>query len=167
MIIFKRIKSFLDNLLVVTALTMLAAMTLIILYQVFMRQFLHSTPSWSEELSRILFIWVAFFGIAYGFKKKLHIGVGVIAEMLPEKIQGFFELVAKLVIIIFGLLMIFYGIHFTKLMMESTLPGLRLPSSYLYMIIPISGFYILMYGIELLFVKGLHQSYVDEIEEDS
>lgn len=162
MAIIIKIKKVLDQTLIVAALTMLAGMILVILYQVFSRQVLSATPAWSEELSRVLFVWVAFLGIAYGFKEKLHIGVGLIADMLPDKIQTSFDIFAKLVIIGLGGLMIYYGIQFTTLMMNSTLPGLRLPSSVLYAVIPITGIYIVLNGIELLFVKGLHQSYLEE-----
>jgi len=166
MAIFKRIKKFLDDFLVGFSLTMLVAMTIIILYQVFSRQFFNYTPSWSEELSRVLFVWVAFLGIAYGFKEKLHIGVGLVAELLPEAIQTAFDIFAKIMIIALGGIMIYYGGYFTSLMMDSTLPGLRLPSSLLYAVIPLTGIYIVLYGVELLFVKGLHQSYVDVEEGD-
>ena len=33
--------------------------------------------------------------------------------------------------------------------------------------LPVAGFYILLYGIELFFVKGLHQEYNDEIDTDA
>lgn len=160
--IIKRTKLFLDKLLIATALSMLAGMILVILYQVFSRQILSTTPAWSEELSRVLFVWVAFLGIAYGFKEKLHIGVGLIVDMLPESIQTICDILAKITIIALGGLMIYYGIQFTSLMMNSTLPGLRLPSSVLYAAIPVTGVYILINGIELLFVKGLHLNYLEE-----
>jgi|SRR5699024_6402732 len=160
--IIKNIKKVLDNILITTALTMLAVMILVILYQVFSRQILNTTPAWSEELSKVLFVWVAFLGIAYGFKEKLHIGVGLIVDRLPESIQMVFDLFAKVIIIFLGGLMVYYGIHFTLLMINSTLPGLRLPSSLLYAVIPITGIYIVINGIELLFIKGLHQSYLEE-----
>jgi len=163
MAVYKKIKTFLDKLLLYTALIMLAAMTIVIIHQVFSRQILDHTPSWSEELSRVLFVWVAFLGVAYGFKEKLHIGVGLVVKMLPKKLQTFFEYLAKLLIIGFGILMIYYGWHFTTLMGSSTLPGLRLPSSILYIVIPITGFYTLLYGIELLFVKGLYDDYDDDV----
>lgn len=162
--ILKNIKKRLDQLLIGAALTMLAAMIIIILYQVFSRQFLNHTPAWSEELSRILFVWVAFLGIAYGFKEKLHIAVGLVTELLPQSIQTILDVFAKLTIIGLGVLMIYYGGYFTILMMDSTLAGLRLPSSVLYAIIPITGFYIVLTGIELLYVKGLHQSYLDDVD---
>lgn len=160
--ILRFIKSLLDRLLVFLALSLLLVMVLVIIYQVFSRQILQFTPSWSEELSRILFVWVAFLGIAYGFKEKLHIGVGVFVNMLPENIQKAMDFFSKILIVGLSLLMIYYGWQFTVLMQNSTLPGLKISSSYLYAIIPLTGFYTLLYGIELFFKDGLHQEYTDE-----
>ena len=50
---------------------------------------------------------------------------------------------------------------------NSTMAGTGLPSSALYAAIPVTGFFVLLYGIELLFVKGLHQEYNDEIDTDA
>lgn len=165
--VLKKVKRVLDQLLVVASLTALLAMIVIIIYQVFSRQILQSTPSWSEELSLILFVWVSFLGVAYGFKSKLHIGVGFFVGLFPEKIQQLCDLFAKILIIIFGGVFVYFGWNFTVLMGNSTMAGTGLPSSVLYAVLPISGVYIVLYGIELLFVKGLHQEYNDEIDTDA
>lgn len=165
--ILKSIKEGLDRLLVFISLSALLAMIVIIIYQIFSRQIFRSTPSWAEELSMLLFVWVSFLGIAYGFKQKLHIGVSFLVNLLPEKIQNLCDLFAKVLIIFFGGVLIFYGWKFTVLMGGSTMAGTGLPSSVLYGALPVSGFFVLLYGIELLFVKGLHQEYNDEIDTDA
>jgi TRAP-type transport system small permease protein len=165
--IFKVIKNTLDRLLVSISLTALLAMIVIIIYQVFSRQIFKVTPSWAEELSMLLFVWTSFLGVAYGFKQKLHIGVSFLVDTLPESVQTVCDLFAKALIIGFGFVLIFYGWNFTVLMGGSTMAGTGLPSSVLYAVLPITGFYILMYGIELLFIKGLHQEYNDEIDTDA
>lgn len=143
---------------------MLAAMIIVIIYQVFSRQFFSTTPAWSEALSRLLFVWVSFLGIAYGFKEKLHIALGLFVNMMPEKIQDIFDYFAKALVIFFGVIMIYYGWNFTVLMANNIMPGLGLPGSALYVVIPITGFYVTLYGIELLFTKGMHQDYNDVSE---
>lgn len=163
----KKIKNILDKVLLYTALFFLAAMTIVIIHQVFSRQFLSHIPPWSEELSRVLFVWVAFLGIAYGFKDKLHIGVGVVVNMFPKNLQKVCDLIAKILVIGLGVLMLYYGWHFTVLMGESTLAGLRLPSSVLYAVIPITGLYLIINGIELLFVEGMHQEYDEEDSKEA
>ncbi len=161
----KQIMNGLARLHLVIALSMLTVMVIVIIYQVFSRQILSSTPSWTEELSRILFIWVGFLGIAYGFKEKLHIGVGLLVGMFPEAIQDLFDYIAKVLIIMLGVVMVYYGWEFTVLMSNSTLPGTKLPSSVLYASIPVSGFFIFIYAIELLFKKRLASNYDDVTEE--
>jgi TRAP-type transport system small permease protein len=162
--ILKGIKKFLDKLLIVTALTMLAVMVIMILVQVFSRQLFSYTPSWSEELSKVLFVWVSFLGIAYGFKEKLHIGLGLFMNMMPKAIQHTVDYIAKILVIGFGIFMVIYGYQFMMLMGMSTMPGSGLPSSVLYAAIPVAGFFVLLYGIELLFIKGMHQEFNDAAE---
>lgn len=160
--LLKITKKILDGFLLYISLSMLTLMVIVIIIQVFSRQFFNYTPSWSEELSRMLFVWIAFFGIAYGIKEKLHIGVTFFVNMLPDRIQDVFDYFAKVLVIGFGFLLIYYGWEFTILMSNSTLPGLNVPSSVLYAILPISGFYVLLNGVNLLFEKGMHQKYNDE-----
>lgn len=164
---FKSIKSVLDRLLVGVSLTALLAMILIIIYQVFSRQLFQHTPSWSEELSIILFVWVSFLGIAYGFKARLHIGVSFLVDMFPKPTQNAMDFFAKILILIFGGVLTIYGWKFTVLMGSSTLAGTGLQTSYLYAAIPVTGIFVLINGIELLFSKGLHQEYNDEIDVEA
>lgn len=165
--ILKVIKDALDRLLVFASLTALLAMIVIIIYQVFSRQLFQTTPSWAEELSLLLFVWTSFLGVAYGFKQKLHIGVSFLVDAFPEKLQDACDIFAKILILLFGFILLYYGWKFTLLMGGSTMAGTGLPSSALYACLPVAGFYILLYGIELLFTKGLHQEYNDEIDTDA
>lgn len=159
-----KIKHAIDRVLLALSLTMLAVMVVIVIYQVFSRELFNYTPAWSEELSLLLFVWVSFLGIAYGFKEKLHIGVGFIVSKFSEKVQDVFDYIAKIIVIILGVIMMYYGLEFTVLMSNSTLPGMGIPSSFLYTSIPVSGFFITINGIELLFKKGMHQQYDDASE---
>lgn len=39
--------------------------------------------TWAEEVSRYCFLWSAFFGAAYGFRKGVHISVTMLVEKFP------------------------------------------------------------------------------------
>lgn len=162
--ILRTLKTFLDRLLLVSALTMLLTMVVIIIVQVFSRQVFSYTPSWSEEVSKVLFVWVSFLGIAYGFKARLHIALGLVVNKMPEKVQHVIDYLAKALIVGFGLIMIYYGWQFTVLMGNSNMPGTGWPSSVLYAAIPVSGIFVTFYGIELFFKKGLHLDF-DDVSE--
>ena len=48
---------------------LMAVMTLFICGQVFTRYILETAMSWTEEISRYMFIWLVYVGISYGVKK--------------------------------------------------------------------------------------------------
>jgi TRAP-type transport system small permease protein len=161
----KKIKKGLDRGVDFMAVIFIAVITIIVSAQVFTRYFFSYTPRWSEEVSLLLFIWIGFLGIAVGFREKLHIGVGLFVGMMPEKVQTFCDFIAKILVIAVSVVFIYYGYNFTVLMGSSTMPGTGLPNSVQYVVIPITGVIMLVYGIELLFKKGMHQDFNDSNEE--
>lgn len=52
--------------------------------------------SWAQELTIIMFVWMAKFGAAYGVRTGIHVGVDVLINRLDEKMRSKF--------IVFGLL---------------------------------------------------------------
>jgi C4-dicarboxylate transporter DctQ subunit len=52
--------------------------------------------SWAQELTIILFVWMAKFGAAYGVRTGIHVGVDVLINTLSDRTRGGF--------VIFGLL---------------------------------------------------------------
>ncbi|QGH36162.1 TRAP transporter small permease subunit [Gracilibacillus salitolerans] len=157
----KKVKQLIDQFLLVLSVTLIGIIVLTILFQIFTRTFFNFTPAWSEELARLLFVWISFLGIAYGFKEKLHIAVGVFVKKFNEKIKRLIDNIAKVLIIILGVILIYFGTEFMLLMNYSTMAGLGISTSFLYAAIPVAGIFITANGIELLFIKGLHQEYDD------
>ncbi len=51
--------------------------------------------SWAQELTIIMFVWMAKFGAAYGVRTGIHVGVDVLINRLEDKMRGRF--------IVFGL----------------------------------------------------------------
>ncbi|WP_449539068.1 TRAP transporter small permease [Ferdinandcohnia sp. Marseille-Q9671] len=162
---FKKIKSMFNNGIDNLTAFFIAVMSLIVAGTVFTRYFFTYTPRWSTEVAMLLLVWVSFIGIAVGFRDKLHIGVGALVAIFPEKLQTLCDIIAKILVIIVAIIFIIYGFRFTSLMSTSTMAGTGWPQSVLYAAIPVSGILMLFYGIELLFKKGMHQEWDDQIEE--
>jgi TRAP-type C4-dicarboxylate transport system permease small subunit len=55
--------------------------------QVVTRYFLHVSLSWSEEVARFLFVWIATLGAAYGFKTKSHFAIVFLVNRFPRRLQ--------------------------------------------------------------------------------
>lgn len=66
-----------------------------------------SPSAWTDETSRLLFVWMGVFGCHLAQKENIHVRIDAILLALPKKIQLFIEALINVVMI--GLLsMIFY-----------------------------------------------------------
>ena len=72
-----------DNLEEALLIALLVTMTLLMGLQVFSRYILNASLSWSEELTRYLFIWSGFLSISYCIKKWISIKIDQVILMFP------------------------------------------------------------------------------------
>ena len=132
-------------------------MLVTIFAQVITRYGFSYTPEWSEELARYLFVYVVFLGSALIMGESGHLAV----EFLPNHYKGtLFGKFLKLLSLVCGYL--FVGILLTQgskmvqVMSFQTSPGLEIPMSYIYAVIPVSATLMLLYLLRdtLRFLKG-------------
>lgn len=63
--------------------------------------------SWSLALTKVMFAWLIFVGIAYGVRIGAHIGVDLLVRLFPERLQRLFGVLACVIFIAYaGLLMV-------------------------------------------------------------
>lgn len=71
----------------------LVLMTIIMGIQIFSRYVLGSSLSWSEELTRYLFVWSGFLSVSYCTKKCISIKIEQFVAMFPRRGKAMFKLV--------------------------------------------------------------------------
>lgn len=64
-----------------------AIMAVIMIVQVGARYLFKASLSWSEELTRFIFIWSAFLSISYCIRKRLSIQITLLIEAFPFKLR--------------------------------------------------------------------------------
>ena len=133
------------------SMVMLAAMILIITYQIIMRFVFNNSPSWSEEIAILLIIWFGILSIPIGVKLHLHIGIEFLFNTFPKPMQNIVLRIIFLLIAIFGGIMIVSGSELVQFMMMSTLPATKLPTAVEYAVIPLAGLMLLYNALEILF----------------
>lgn len=84
----------------------LLAMTLIMGVQVFSRYALGMSLSWSEELTRYLFIWSGFLSVSFCSKKCLSIKIEQFVALFPRRGRAVFKVVNHTFELIFFVYMI-------------------------------------------------------------
>ncbi|GAB3441685.1 hypothetical protein GCM10027570_08080 [Streptomonospora sediminis] len=129
------------------ALTALAAVVLVITWQVFGRYVLQASPRWGSEVALILLAWVGFLGIAIGLREHTHIGVTFITDRLPRRLRAAAELLTPLAFLVFALYLVFQGWQFTMSTWGTSLPATGLPSSVQYAVMPVTGVLAAVYSV--------------------
>jgi len=66
---------------------LIASMVAIVSAQVFMRYALNSSIGWTDEVSRLTFVWSIFLAIPLGIKAGVHIGMEVLTARLPRHLR--------------------------------------------------------------------------------
>ncbi|HJA05911.1 MAG TPA: TRAP transporter small permease [Candidatus Mediterraneibacter pullicola] len=84
------IDEYLEETLLVAAL---AAMAVIMGIQVFSRYVLGASLSWSEELTRYIFIWAGFLSVSYCTKKCISIKIEQFVALFPKRGKAMFKVV--------------------------------------------------------------------------
>lgn len=77
----------------------LAVMVLLVFLNVILRYFFASGLVWSEEVARLCFIYLVYFGAIGAFRDNRHLGVNTILERVPAAAQKVLYVLVQAVII--------------------------------------------------------------------
>lgn len=120
---------------------MMAAMSIIIGLQIFMRYVVGASLSWSEELSRYLFIWATYLGVAYGVRKDAHIRVSMVTDLMSARNAVYMRILTHILFGAFAAFVMYQG----WIMVEKTFrfgqksASLGIPMGFVYLA-PLTGF---------------------------
>ena len=117
-----------ETLMVIT----LILMTVIMGIQVFSRYALGASLSWSEELTRYLFVWEGFLSVSYCTKKCISIKIEQFVAMFPRRGNAIFKLVNHTFELIFFFYLIPFAVKYLISAVESgqVSPACHIPMYY-------------------------------------
>ncbi len=150
---------------------LLVAMAIIMGIQVFCRYALNYSLSWSEELTRYLFIWSCFISISYCIKRWISIKVDQVIKMLPKKAYVIAQLLLNIMLFILFFYLMIHGYKYLQLAISSkqTSPALGLPMAYVqcapfvgFTLAMIRSFQQIIYEIENISHMIKHEKIVDQ-----
>jgi len=135
-------------------LLIIATMALLVVdvvWGVFTRYALGEQAKWSEELARFLLVWVALLGGALAFRTKAHLGVDYFVNQLHPDARKLTAVAADLVVLFFAVAVLLLGgtsVVREALALEQTTPALGWKMGYVYLALPISGFFVVLYTVD-------------------
>jgi TRAP-type transport system small permease protein len=149
--LIKKVGLLIDSAFENLTLLFLVALIFIVTTQVFTRKLFNFVFFWSEEITLLLLAWFAFMAIAIGVREYIHLGIDSFTNLFGKKFNKFWDKVIDLSVFAFGLYLMVQGWEFTVLMLDSTLPATKLPSSVTYVAMPLTGVMICAYALLQLF----------------
>lgn len=110
----------------------LILMTVIMGIQVFSRYVLGASPSWSEELTRYLFVWAGFLSVSYCTKRCVSIKIEQFVSIFPRRGKAMFKLVNHTFELIFFFYLIPFAVKYLLSAVESgqVSPACHIPMYY-------------------------------------
>lgn len=118
-----------ESLIVLTTLGMIAAA----MAQIVSRYAFNAPLSWSEELSRFLFVWLSFLATWLAWRRREHIGV----QLLPARLLKWLQRPVEILILLFAVVSMYYGLRLLGLSMRQPSPALGIPMACVY-----AGYYV-------------------------
>lgn len=104
-----------------------------VMIQVISRTFLPTSPAWTEEMARYLFIYMVAVGSSAAVRKKEFVSVELISGLFSEKINKILSYVINIIVIFFsGYLLIFSVFPFANIQYRMVSTAMQIPMQYIY-----------------------------------
>ncbi|NLT50541.1 MAG: TRAP transporter small permease [Ignavibacteria bacterium] len=165
-----KIRSLIDKTLEFLLILFLSALVIDVIWQVFSRYILNSPSSFTDELARVLLIWVGILSSAYATGKKMHLAIDILLNKLNAKNVKLANIVINLLVAAFALTVMVIGggnLIYILLKLGNITPALSLPMGYLYSVIPISGMLIIYYSLYDIFSENTTEETLQSSENPS
>jgi TRAP-type C4-dicarboxylate transport system permease small subunit len=131
-------------------IVLVVLLTLTVLLGVFTRFVLGHQAEFTDELARLILIWVSFIGGALAFERKAHLGVDFFVGKLDPAAAKWVAVIVQALIIALALsVLVVGGYSLAAGQMHQTLPTLSfLTRGMVYLALPVSGIFIILFSLE-------------------
>lgn len=136
---FSRVADTVERLLDALLLLAIAVMVVSICWQVFGRFVLNHSPGWTEEVARFLMAWITLLGSAAVLRRRGHIAVTFVIDLLPRPVALAVGLLRDLLILVMAGALGWYGYAFAVIGGRRDSAALEIPMFYPYLAIPVGA----------------------------
>jgi len=145
----------------------LVVMTVIFSWLVYGRYVLNSTPTWVEQVSLLLVVFMGFLGAATGVHRRTHLSVNFFRYVSPRPVRRFFELLTHLIMAGFAFIMMWKSYELAIFKWGSQIPLIDIPEGVRAIPIVLCGAFTLLYSIGhiIRYMQGEEESPVITTEE--
>lgn len=147
------VPNLIDRLLRWAVIFIMGALVLDVLWGVTTRYLGGDQARWTEELARLLLVWVSMLGAALVYRRGGHLGVDYFVGKLHVDARRWVERCIATLVLGFAVLVLLYGgwlLVVRTLEAGQVLPALGLRKGWAYAAVPVSGLCIAIFAVEAL-----------------
>ena len=152
----ENIRKYIDKFLALVLIITMTVLVIDVVWQVLARYIVKSPSSFTDELARFLLIWVGLLGSAYALGKKKHLAIDLLPSKLSGKPKRILNVFISVLVISFAALVLVVGgirLVYITFTLNQISPALGIPIGYVYLVLPLSGLLMIVYGILEIFEK--------------
>jgi len=131
----------------------MALMVVVVTWQVVSRYALGDPSQWTEEVARMLLIWVGLLGGVYAYREKAHLGLDLLHQRVGDAGKRRLDVISDVVCGLFALTVLVIGggalVQLTWELKQTT-AALGIPMAWVYSVLPLSGVLIVVYSLASL-----------------
>jgi len=145
-------KLLIDKLCYYILFVLLITVTTIVLLQISFRVIFKLSLPWSTELSNYLLVYMGSFGAVIAFRKGIHIKLDFLEYYfnINNKYKNFIQILYLIIMTIFSIIIIIYGINFANTMKSQISPSIKISMWWFYIAFSVSSIFILLHIVEEL-----------------
>ena len=159
----RQLVKLIDKSLAASLIAAMAAILLVVVWQVISRYLLKDPASVTEELSRFLLIWIGILGSAYAYRQKVHLGFNLIVNRQSETMRRLIMTFVELLVVTFCVLVLIVGgnalVSLTPDLNQIS-AALGVKMGWIYTVLPVSGVIMVFYSI-----INIYNLWIDESQE--
>jgi TRAP-type C4-dicarboxylate transport system permease small subunit len=134
----------------VIAGTLMVLLIAIFGWLVWGRYVMNNTPTWVEQASLVMVVWITFLGAAVGVRRRSHLSIDFVREAMPMRARVTLTFAANVMMVGFGLIMAWQGWLLTSSTMARVVPMLGISEGWRAFPIAICGVLMTLYSLEHL-----------------
>lgn len=132
------------------AASLIGAMVLLALAQIFSRALFSYTLDWAEELARVALVWSVLLVSPFAYRSGAHVAIGSFAAALPPRLLMAASTILNLLVIWICVEMLVQSLTFWQRGLALTASALGIQMAWIYAIVPVAFVCLILVGIELV-----------------
>jgi TRAP-type C4-dicarboxylate transport system permease small subunit len=144
------IRKYLDLFLATFVTVLMGILVINVLWQVISRYLVGHPSPFTDELAGFLLIWVGLLGATYITGKREHLAIDILHHKLSPERKVKVNMIISILVALFALAVLVIGganLVYITLRLNQISSALQIPVGYVYMVLPLSGVFIIYYSI--------------------